>query len=153
MDTSTINPPKRRRGRPCRSAGWLSLDEVSAITGAAPDVLERLLQRVPEAIPGALRERDGWTVPERGLRVLLGAQSGPLPVHATVDEVAACVRRSVKTVYKWLQVLGPDGRPMLPHRRVLGMILVPVSAVLALPAVLPGPRSSFFSSQGGGADE
>jgi hypothetical protein len=42
---------------------------------------------------------------------------------------------------------------MLPHRRVLGMILVPVSAVLALPAVLPGPRSSFFSDQGGVADE
>jgi hypothetical protein len=109
------------------------------------DFVERLLDRAPGCIPGAVRESTGWQVPERGLRVLLAAPCGPLPQMVTVGDVAASLRLSVKTVYAWLKMSRPDGLPLLPSRRVLGSVLIEAKDVLNLPARMPGPPSSFFA--------
>lgn len=147
MNTSKAEAPRRRRGRPCRSAGWLDARQLGEVLRCEPEVIERLLDRAPGAIPGAVREAGGWMVPERGLRVLLAVPCGPLPQMVTVDDVAASLRRSVKTVYAWLKVTRPDGLPLLPSRRVLGSVLIDARDVLALPARMPGPPSSFFSKR------
>jgi hypothetical protein len=144
---------KRRPGRP--AARWLSLDEVAEITRCDAGVLCRLLDAVPGTIPGADKDEGGWKVPERGLRAILGAPAGPLPQYATVEEVALALRRSPKTVYWWLGLRHADGRtPLLEHRRVLGTILIPALAVLALPDEMPeqGRRPLFLcgASNAGG---
>lgn len=150
MDAPT---PKRKRGRPTKASLWLSLDEVAEILRIDAGVIERLLDKVPGALPGAIREDDGWQVPERALRGLLGSPTGSLPQMATVKEVAECVRKDVKTVYGWLKLTRPPVRPgdeptpLLPHRQVLGTILIEVRHVLALPARMPGPRPSFFADK------
>ena len=138
---------KRKRGRPCRSAGWLDAHQLGEVLRCEADIIERLLDRAPGCIPGAVRESSGWQVPERGLRVLLGAACGPLPQMCTVGDVAASLRLSVKTVYAWLKLTRPDGLPLLPSRRVLGSVLIDARDVLALPARMPGPPSSFFSQR------
>lgn len=138
---------KRRRGRPV--ARWLTLEEVAEIVRGDAEVIGRLLDKVPQTLPGASNATGEWKVPERALRALLGASTGPLPQMATVSEVAECMRRDVKTVYGWLKVM-KGKEPMLPHRRVLGSILIEARAVLALPARMPGPPSSFFSAKQGG---
>ena len=140
-----MQPPKRRRGRPCRSAGWLDARQLGEVLRCEPDLIERLLDRAPGCIPGAVREASGWQVPERGLRVLLAAPCGPLPQMVTVAEVAASLRISDKSVYRWLKVTLPDGLPLLPSRRVLGSVLIDARDVLNLPARMPGPPSSFFA--------
>lgn len=66
---------------------------------------------------------------------------------ATVDEVSACVRKDVKTVYRWLKLLHADKQPVLPHKRVMGTILVPAAAVLELPRRAPGPAPLFFAQK------
>jgi len=138
---------KRRRGRPV--ARWLSLDEVAEIVRGDAEVIARLLDKVPGALPGASNATGEWKVPEKALRALLGAATGPLPALATVGEVAECLRRDVKTVYGWLKVM-KGKEQMLPHKRVLGTILIEARDVLALPARMPGPPSSFFSAKQGG---
>lgn len=144
MDTIAEIPTKRRRGRPCRSAGWLDAVQLAEVLRCEPEMIERLLDRAPGCIPGAIREAAGWQVPERGLRVLLAAPCGPLPQMVTVADVAASLRLSVKTVYAWLKMIKPDGLPLLPSRRVLGSVLIDARDVLRLPDRMPGPRSSFF---------
>ena len=142
--------PKRKRGRPSNATKWLTLDAVAEITRGDAEVIGRLLDRVPNALPGAVLDDDGWKVPERALRVLLNAPSGPLPQLATVKEVAEAMRKDEKTVYGWLRVMlpprspGAQSLPMLPHRKVLGSILIDARDVLALPSRMPGPRPSFF---------
>lgn len=149
MPKSTSNT-KRRPGRPSNATRWLTLDEVAEITRGDADVIGRLLDRVPNALPGAVLDNDGWMVPERSLRVLLHAPTGPLPQLATVKEVAEAMRKDVKTVYGWLRVMlpprvpGAPTLPMLPHREVLGSILIDARDVLALPSRMPGPRPPFF---------
>jgi hypothetical protein len=138
-------PPKRRRGRPCRAAAWLDAVQLGELLRCEADFVERLLDRAPGCIPGAVRESTGWQVPERGLRVLLAAPCGPLPQMVTVGDVAASLRLSVKTVYAWLKMSRPDGLPLLPSRRVLGSVLIEAKDVLNLPARMPGPPSSFFA--------
>lgn len=144
---AALPSPKRKRGRP--AARWLTLDEVAEITGCDAGVLARLLDKVPGTIPGADRDVDGWKVPERGLRAILGAPTGPLPQWATVQEVAAAVRRSEKTVYWWLGLKRDDRTPLLPHTKVLGTVLILARDVLALPAVMPaaGRAPSFLFSE------
>lgn len=142
--------PKRKRGRPSNATKWLTLDAVAEITRGDPHVIGRLLDRVPNTLPGAVKDEDGWKVPERALRVLLNAPTGPLPQLATVKEVAESMRRDEKTVYGWLRVMQPPRSPgappvpLLPHRKVLGSILIEARAVAMLPARMPGPRPSFF---------
>lgn len=127
---------------------WLSLDEVADVLRVPADLIERVLDAVPATLPGAMRSvAGGWIVPERALRAVLGAPTGPLPAMATVDEVAACVRKDVKTIYRWLKLLHADNKPVLPHKRVMGTILVPAAAVLELPRRAPGPPPSFFSQK------
>ncbi len=145
--------PARKRGRPCASSQWLTLDEVAVILRSDAEVIERVLDRLPGTLPGCIKDADGWKVPERAVRGLLGAPTGPLPQMATVAEVAEAMRRSEKTVYGWLKLTRPPlragepARPLLPHRRVLGSILIEARAVLSLPAVMPGPRASFFADK------
>lgn len=140
---------KRKRGRPTNAARWLSLPEVAEILRCDVGMLERLLRRLPEALPGAICEADGWQVPERALRVLLGSPCGPLPQMCSVEDVAVALRKDAKTVYGWLRLrkAGAEGGFLLPHRRVLGSIRVDVRDVLSLPAAMPGPRSSFFADR------
>jgi hypothetical protein len=145
MSMNSIQPAKRKRGRPCRAAAWLDAVQLSEVLRCEPDMIERLLDRAPGAIPGAVREAGGWQVPERGLRVLLSAPCGPLPQMVTVADVAASLRISDKSVYRWLKMTRADGLPLLPSRRVLGSVLIEAKDVLALPARLPGPPSSFFA--------
>ena len=147
MPTTSEQPTKRRRGRPCRAAAWLDADQLGEVLRCEPDLIERLLDRAPGCIPGAVREASGWQVPERGLRVLLAAPCGPLPQMVTVGDVAASLRLSVKTVYAWLKLTRPDGLPLLPSRRVLGAVLIDARDVMALPARMPGPPSSFFAKR------
>lgn len=139
---------KRRRGRPV--ARWLSLEEVAEIVRGDAEVIGRLLDKLPNTLPGASNATGQWQVPEKALRALLGASTGPLPALATVGEVAECVRREPKTVYGWLKVKNSKGKPLLPHRWVLGTILIDAQAVLALPARMPGPPPSFFVAKQGG---
>lgn len=146
-------PPARKRGRPCLSSQWLTLDEVAEILRSDAEVIGRMLDRVPGMLPGCIKDADGWKVPVKGLRAVLGAPTGPLPQMATVAEVAEAMRRSEKTIYGWLKVMRPPlragepGRPLLPHRKVLGSILIEARAVLSLPAVMPGPRAAFFAEK------
>jgi len=140
-------PTKRKRGRPSRAAAWLDAHQLGEVLRCEPEMIERLLDRAPGCIPGAVREPSGWMVPERGLRVLLAAPCGPLPQMVTVGDVAASLRISDKSVYRWLKMMRPDGLPLLPSRRVLGSVLIEAKDVLALPARLPGPPSSFFSQR------
>jgi hypothetical protein len=136
-------PAPRKRGRPTSAARWLSLDQVADALRTEPETLARLLERAPGVLPGAILEPEGWQVPERALRVVLGAPAGPLPQFATVEDVAHALRRSPKTVYGWLQLRRPDGSPLLEHRRVLGSILIPAAAVLALPSRMPAAPAFF----------
>lgn len=141
---------KPKRGRPTNASKWLTLDEVADIVRGDAGVIGRLLDKLPNTLPGAIKDDDGWKVPEKALRGLLGAPTGPLPQMATVKEVAEAVRRDDKTVYAWLKLKRRCARtqtmvPLLPHRKVFGSILIEAAGVLALPAVMPGPRSSFFS--------
>lgn len=145
-DTATT---KRRRGRPANAALWMSVDAVADVLGLEVTVLERMLDAAPGVIPGAVREVDGWQIPERGLRSILGAPTGPLPVTCTVEQLAAWAQRSPKTVWEWLTIRGSDGKLVLPHRKLNGVILIDAAAVLRLPERLPSARpSSFFSERG-----
>lgn len=141
--TSRVLAAKRPRGRPV--ARWLTCDEVAEITRTDAQTVARLLDTVPDLLPGAERDADGWRVPERALRVLLGAPTGPLPPLATVPEVARCLRVNVKTVYAWAKLRRADGEPVLPVRLIMGALLVDARDVLALPARSPAPRPLFLS--------
>lgn len=153
-------PGRRRRGRPVTAVGagrrLLELAEVAEITGVPVEVLGRLLDRAPGALPGAVRAAagaeggDGWRVPEAALRALLGARTGPLPQYATVADVAEALRVSVHAVYRWLRVRLADGTPMLAHREILGQKLIRADDVLRLPARMPGGPFSFFAGKEGG---
>jgi len=150
MSADALKSPavtKRGRGRPANASRWLSLEDVAVITRCDVEALERLLGRAPGALPGAICEGGVWSVPERALRVVLGAACGPLPQMVTVEDVAVSLRKDVKTVYGWLRMRGADGRPLLPSRMVLGSVRIDVRDVLALPAVMPGARSSFFAER------
>lgn len=149
MANPAEQPLKRKRGRPSNASKWLTLDEVSEILKSDAEVIGRLLDRAPGTLPGAIRDEDGWKVPERALRVLLGAPCGPLPQLATVREVAESLRKDEKTIYAWLKLKRPGAKaePLLPHRMVLGSIRIDALAVLSLPAVMPGPRPSFFADR------
>ncbi len=125
-----------RRGRPARRV--LSLDEVADVLAWPVTALERLLRRCPEALPGAVRGAEGWQVPERALRELLAAKTGPLPVMASPAQVAEFLGRSVSQVYRLLQMRDPvSGRPLLPSARYLGEYRVRVDDVLRLPSAYP----------------
>ncbi len=147
--SDTLSSPKRKRGRPSNATKWLTLDEAAEFLRFEPQELRRMLDRVPDALPGATREDDGsWSVPEKALRAVFGVPTGPLPQFVTVADVATAFRKSVKTVYDWLRVMQPvksgTPKPMLPHVRKLGTIYILASDVLALPSRMPGPRPSFF---------
>jgi len=139
---------KRKPGRP--AAAWWSLGDVAEITGLAAEVVSRLLDAVPSAIPGASKDSGAWMVPEKGIKAMLG---GSIEQHATPAEVAQAVRRDVKTVYGWLKMMVPDSkggmRALLPHREIIGLKLIPVSAVWSLPSRMPGPPPSFFARRKG----
>jgi len=68
---------------------------VAEIVRKDVDFLERMLERVPNVLPGAVRDAEGWRVPESALRTLFGVKSGPLPATATMQEVAEYTRRDV----------------------------------------------------------
>lgn len=150
---ATLPSKTPKRGRPTSAARWLQLEQVADILRTDAETLARLLDRAPGVLPGAVLEPSGWQVPERALRVLLGAPAGPLPQFCTVEDVAHALRRSPKTVYGWLQVRRADGSPLLESRRVLGSILIPAAAVLRLPATMPGARPSFFADREAARDE
>jgi hypothetical protein len=145
----TNAPTKRRQGRPSNASKWLTLDAVADILRCDAEVLARLLAKLPNTLPGAILDDDGWKVPERALRVILGAPCGPLPQMATVKDVAEAMRKSEKTIYAWLKLMKPGVKPvpLLPHKMVLGSIRIDARDVLALPAVMPGPRPSFFADK------
>jgi hypothetical protein len=149
---STTSTPATRfpkRGRPTRK--WLSLAEVATALAWTEDGLERLLNTVPRALPAAVKGANGWEIPERALRELLEAKSGPLPSFATVADVADALRLDRKTIYAWTSLRGPDGRALLPAREILGRKLIDAKDVLALPATwpswAPGRRSFLFSEE------
>lgn len=50
---------------------------------------------------------------------------------------------------RWLSLQHADKQPVLPHHRVMGTILVPAAAVLALPRRAPGPPLLFLRRNGG----
>jgi hypothetical protein len=125
----------------------LDLCEVAEILRTDEGLLERLLEARPGALPGAVKGAGGWRLPERALRALLLAPTGPLPAMATVAEVAEFARRDIKTVYRWLRMRDADGEPVLPHQRIMGQILIPARAVMDLPRRIPGPPSLFFASK------
>jgi hypothetical protein len=112
-----------------------------------PEALARLLDAVPGLLPGAERDADGWKVPESALRVILGAPSGPLPVLATVAEVAECLRFSKKTVYAWLKLRRPDKSAVLPSRWIMGELRIEARHVLALPERSPAPPPFFCAER------
>lgn len=141
----TAAPTKARRGRP--STRFFSVDECADFVRCGADVLRRLLDTVPGLLPGAVETADGWRVPERALRVVLGAAVGPLPALATVAEVAQCLRLDVSTIYKLLKARDAAGKPVLSHRVIWGQKLVLAADVLALPANRVGGPSSFFAKQ------
>ena len=87
--------------------------------------------------------------PERALRELLDAKTGPLPSFATVAEVAQALRLDRSTIYAWTALRGPDGRALLPCREILGRKLIDIRDVLALPATWPSwaPRRPFLFSE------
>ena len=149
--SAPTSKPRAKRGRKPNAAKWLTLDQVAEILRCDVGMLERLLERVPETFPGAIQGNNGWEVPERGLRVFMGVPSGPLPQWVTVEDVSQALRRSIKTIYRWLGLVRTDGKPFLPHFRKAGRIYMLASDVLALPEELPesGRASSFFSDAGG----
>lgn len=156
----SVSPPiKRGRGRPPKGGHLLALPVVAEALRWDALELERLLDCVPGTLPGAVRRADGWWVPEGALRAVLAAPAGLLPQFATVAEVAESLRVSKSAVYQWTRLRGVDGRPVLESRQVLGRVLIPVAAVLRLPARMPeGAAPSFFSaehphSNAGGADD
>lgn len=140
---------KRKRGRPSNASKWLTLNEVADILRCDVGVLSRLLAKLPNTLPGSTLDDDGWKVPERALRVILGAPCGPLPQLATVRDVAESLRKDEKTIYAWLKLTKPGAKaePLLPHRMVLGSIRIDPRDVLALPSAMPGPRPSFFADK------
>lgn len=124
------------------------------------DALKRLLNRCPGVLPGARQGPDGWKVPERALRDLLGARTGPLPVMCSVEEAAAFVGKSPKTVYAWLKLRDPKtGAVLLPSKRILGELRIMAADVLKLPAAFPDwvsarrPLSFFSTNQASSDDE
>jgi len=148
---SPAAPPKRKRGRP--PLATLSLDAVADALGWEPAALERVLNKCPDVLPGAVKGPDGWTVPERALRDLLGARAGPLPPMASVAEVAAFLGRSERQVYRLLRLKDPkSGKALLPAKQILGEYRVEVAEVLKLPPAYPDwapsrpPPLSFFSA-------
>lgn len=147
-----MKPEKRKRGRPAKFSRWLSLAQVAQIVRTDEETLERVLAGAPGVLPGAVCDAEGWRVPEAALRELLGVQSGPLPTTATPTEVAHYTRRDRKTVYGWLKMLRPNGQPLLPHKVVLGAIVIDVRDVLALPGRMPGPPPPFFANSKGGSE-
>ena len=150
-EVTTDGNAKRRPGRPVVVP--LSLAEVAEILRWPEVSLKRLLQRCPGALPGAVQVDDGWIVPERAIRELLGAGKGPLPQMCSVEQVAEFVGRSPKSVYRWLTTRDPEtGRPLLPARKILDTWRIAVKDVLLLPAAFPdwAPARpfSFFSEEG-----
>lgn len=144
-------PTKRRRGRPPLAS--LSLDEVAELLAWPAEALERVLLRCPGVLPGAEQGPSGWKVPERALRELLGARTGPLPPMASIADVAGFTGRSERQVYRMIHLRNPQtGKALLPARRILGEYRVAVADVLQLPAVYPDwapsrpPPPSFFSA-------
>lgn len=73
---------------------------------------------------------------------------GAVPVTLSVEEAAKYVKRSVPRVYAWLGMRRDDGKPLLPHRRIMGRIIIRLEDIEALPPVPPEatPRS-FFAKQ------
>lgn len=150
--SATASKPPTKRGRKPNSAKWLRLEDLADIVRWKVADLERLLDRVPGTFPGAIKGQDGWEVPERDVRALLGVPVGPLPQFATVKDVADSLRKAPKTVYWWLTLKTDDGKPLLPHTQKLGTTLILASDVLALPERMPeSGRASFFSDTGGEA--
>lgn len=114
--------------------------------------LERVLARCPAALPGAIEQDVGWLVPERTVRDLVGARTGPLPAMCSVEQVAEYVGRSPKSVYRWLTTRDPKtGRPLLPARKILDAWRIAVKDVLLLPSAfpdwVPARPLSFFSEE------
>lgn len=102
-------------------------------------VLGRLLSFFPGAFPGAVRDEvHVWVVPSTTLTALRRPRVGiELVQEATVAEVAAAIRKSPQTVWRWCQP-GPGGEvPVLKSRKAAGSVLIEVRSVLALPARLP----------------
>lgn len=148
---------KRRRGRP--PARWFRLEELAARIGGDPDRMAAMLDKVPEALPGAeLDDSGAWRVPERALKGLLGVRgSAGLPRLATVAEVAQCLRRSVQTTLELVKLEGPRGERILRGRKILGEWRIEVDSVLTLPDRLPAWAAaarapSFFRDRGDSAD-
>ena len=139
-----------RRGRPRRRV--LSLEEVAVALAWPVAALERLLVRCPDTLPGAVRGADGWEVPERALRELLGAATGPLPQMASPAQVAEFLGKSLSQVYRLMKLRDPQsGAPLLPARRYLGDYRIRVEDVLKLPAAYPDwapsrPGAALFSA-------
>jgi hypothetical protein len=151
MPAATPAHAPRKRGRPPLAS--LTLDEVADALAWPAVALERLLCKCPELLPGAVEGPDGWSVPERALRDLLGARTGALPPMASVADVAAFLGRSERQVYRLLHLRDPHtGRALLPARRILGEYRVAVADVLKLPPAYPDwaparpAASSFFSA-------
>lgn len=149
---SSVTTPPRKRGRP--PLATLSLDEVAEVLCWPVSALERLLRKCPELLPGAAESPNGWTVPERALRELLGARTGPLPPMAGVAEVAAFLGRSERQVYRLIHLRDPKtGRALLPAKQILGEYRVAVADVIKLPPAYPDwapsrpAPSSFFSAK------
>jgi hypothetical protein len=131
----------------------MSLDEVADALAWPVQALERVLSKSPDVLPGATKGCAGWEIPERALRDLLGARTGPLPPMASVQEVAAYLGRSVRQVYRLLSLRDPKTQhPLLPAKRILGELRVEVAEVFKLPAAYPDwapsrpPSPSFFSA-------
>lgn len=113
------------------------------------EALARLIE-IDGVLPGAFPDdtaQGGWRVPASALRALMG--EGPLEQYCTVDDVCRALRvGSVKTVYGWLKLRDAQQRAVLPHRKILGRVLIRVTDVMALPVRLPlGAASSFFANR------
>ena len=136
------------------------MEEVASRLGGSPEGWVRLLERMPEAIPGARCGPDGWEIHERDLRRLVCATGNAgLPQLATVVDVAQALRKDRKTIVRWLTVRGPAGERLLRGRKLLGEWRIEAASVLELPEVLPAwaraearPVSFFSTTEGGQAD-
>lgn len=143
-DATLSAPPPRRRGRPALC--WWSLAEVAEELGLQEAFLAALLDRLPGALPGAERhEAHGWVVPSTTVRSLRLPRRGlDLVPMATIDEVCQAMRRSKSVVYRWCTEQGPDGKPLLRARKVMGQWLIEIPSLWDLPAKCPAWAASPF---------
>jgi hypothetical protein len=144
-------PAPRRRGRP--AAVSFSPDEVAAFAAVPLARVATVLRHDrarPLFFPGAWHDGQGWRIPERDLKALLGpklqgpaADAGKAWKLYPVAEFADLIGFATDYVYELIE------RGVITARKVLGQLRISAQVYYTLPAERPAaipPRpASFFS--------